>query len=456
MSGSSFHDTIVALATPQGVGALAVIRLSGPEAIAIGQKAFKGKLLSEADPNTIHYGHIVDDGALIDEVLVAVFRAPQSFTREDSLEVSCHGSPFIAKEIIKVLLKCGARLAGPGEFTKRAFLNGRFDLAQAEAVADLINAETDNARQAALNQMRGGFSRQLSLLREELVHFASLVELELDFSEEDVEFASRGDLRKLIERIQYYLRGLIQSFDQGNVIKNGIPTVIAGKPNAGKSTLLNILLNEERAIVSDIPGTTRDVIEDEMILDGIVFRFIDTAGLRETEDAIEAIGVGRTRERMKKASLILYMFDLSNTTLAEIQEEERELEMLGKPIIKVGNKLDKAPDQLVQELLKHDFVFISASHRIHVDELKQKLVQRFHVEKVKMGDVLVTNLRHFQNLSETNATLDRVLYGMDNKVTGDLLAMDIRQALHYLGEITGAITTEDLLENIFSKFCIGK
>ncbi len=337
------QDTIVALATAQGISAIAVIRLSGKDCFTIAQKVFQGKRLEDQPTHTLHFGNLRDGDHLIDEVLISIFKEPNSFTKENSVEISCHGSPVIVKEIIKALLKHGARLAEPGEFTKRAFLNGRFDLAQAEAVADLITAETDNARQAALNQMRGGFSREINTLREELIHFASLIELELDFGEEDVEFAKRDDLNRLIKRIQAYLQALIQSFDQGNVIKNGVPTVIAGKPNAGKSTLLNTLLNEDRAIVSDIPGTTRDVIEDEIVIGGINFRFIDTAGLRETQDVIEAIGVERTRERMKKASLIIYLFDLSVTTFEEIQQEEDGLKALGIPYIKVGNKLDKAP-----------------------------------------------------------------------------------------------------------------
>ncbi len=450
------NDTIVALATAQGLSAIAVIRLSGENAIAITQKVFQGKNLLEQPSHTVHFGLLRDGNKTIDEVLVTIFKAPNSFTKENSTEISCHGSPVIVKEIIKVLLKNGARLAEPGEFTKRAFLHGRFDLAQAEAVADLINAETDNARQAALNQMRGGFSKEISNLREELIHFASLIELELDFGEEDVEFAKRDDLQKLIKRIQAYLLPLIQSFDEGNVIKNGVPTVIAGKPNAGKSTLLNTLLNEEKAIVSDIPGTTRDVIEDEMVLGGINFRFIDTAGLRETQDVIEAIGVERTRDRMKKASLIIYLFDLTQTTLAEIISEEEHLASLGIPYIKVGNKVDKADPALVEELKKHDFIFISASHKTNIAALKDKILASFQVKTVKAGDVLVTNLRHYQNLLQTNEALDRVLESMYNGVTGDFLAMDIRQSLHYLGEITGTITTDDLLDNIFSKFCIGK
>ena len=332
---SPVDDTIIALASAQGISAIAVIRLSGKDSIHITQQLFKGKNLESQPSHTVHLGTIEEDGKSIDEVLVTIFKEPNSFTRENSVEISCHGSPFIVKQLIKAFLHAGARLAGPGEFTKRAFLHGRFDLAQAEAVADLINAETDNARQAAINQMRGGFSKEIKHLRDELIHFASLIELELDFGEEDVEFAGRKDLSDLVNRIMNYLHILIQSFDEGNVIKNGIPTVIAGKPNAGKSTLLNALLNEEKAIVSDIPGTTRDVIEDEITLGGISFRFMDTAGLRETTDVIESLGITRTRESMKKASLILYMFDLSNTNLKELEAEENELKSLGLSLIHI-------------------------------------------------------------------------------------------------------------------------
>jgi tRNA modification GTPase len=449
-------DTIVALATAQGISAIAVIRLSGDDSIKIVSQIFKGKNLAEQPTHTVHLGTLNDGDKIIDEVLVSLYKEPNSFTKENSVEISCHGSPVIVKEIIKILIRHGARLAQPGEFTKRAFLHGRFDLAQAEAVADLINAETDNARQTALNQMRGGFSKEINRLREELIHFASLIELELDFGEEDVEFAKREDLRNLILKIQSYLVSLIESFDQGNVIKNGVPTVIAGKPNAGKSTLLNILLNEERAIVSEIPGTTRDVIEDEMILGGINFRFIDTAGLRETKDVVEAIGVERTREQMKKASLIIYLFDLAESNEAEINEEIAGLKLLGLPYIKVGNKLDKANPKLVSKLKKEDFIFISAANKTNIEELKDKVLSHFHISAVRTGDVLVTNLRHYHSLRQTNDALDRVLKGMSEGITGDFLAMDIRQALHYLGEITGTITTDDLLDNIFSKFCIGK
>ncbi|MFN3840243.1 MAG: tRNA uridine-5-carboxymethylaminomethyl(34) synthesis GTPase MnmE [Cyclobacteriaceae bacterium] len=455
MLNTILNDTIIAPATPQGISAIAVVRLSGKNSISLVQQVFRGNDLTTAPSHTIHFGTIRDGDRIIDEVLVSVFREGTSYTSENSVEISCHGSPVVVKEIINLLINKGARLAEPGEFTKRAFLNGRFDLAQAEAVADLIHSETENARQAAINQMRGGFSREINRLREELIHFASLIELELDFGEEDVEFAKREDLKKLVITIQTYLRSLIQSFDQGNVIKNGVPTVIAGRPNAGKSTLLNVLLNEERAIVSDIPGTTRDVIEDEIILGGINFRFIDTAGLRETTDTIEALGVERTRERMKKASLILYLIDLTNTTLESIDAEEKELIELKIPYLLIGNKIDKA-DQSLVEKLQHKAVMISASQHTHIDLLKKQIVSLFHIDKIKTGDVLVTNVRHYQNLIQTNESLHRVLHGLEKGVTGDFLAMDIRQALHYLGEITGAITTDDLLDTIFSKFCIGK
>ena len=449
------EETIVALATPQGISAIAIVRLSGENSIQLTQQIFKGKDLTLQPSHTLHFGSIVDGDKSIDEVLVSIFKEPNSFTKENSIEISCHGSMVIVKAIIKLLLKQGARLAQPGEFTKRAFLNGRFDLAQAEAVADLIHAETDNARQAALNQMRGGFSKEIQHLREELIHFASLIELELDFGEEDVEFAKRDDLRKLILRIQGYLGSLIQSFDHGNVIKNGVPVVIAGKPNAGKSTLLNALLNEERAIVSEIAGTTRDVIEDEMLLGGINFRFMDTAGLRETVDVIEAMGVQRTHDSMKKASLILYLFDLSKTTLEEIAQEEKSIQSLNIPYLKIGNKLDQASPVLLKKL-DAEFILISASAKTNIAILKEKIVARFQVKEIKQGDIVVTNLRHYQNLMQTNNSLNHVLRGMNEGTTGDLLAMDIRQALHYLGEITGTISSDDLLANIFSKFCIGK
>lgn len=455
MSAHFQEDTIIALATPHGVSGLAVIRLSGKDAIRITQQLFKGKKLEDQPSHTIHVGTLGIEKP-IDEVMVSLFKEPNSFTKENSIEISCHGSPIVIREIIKLFLSHGVRLAEPGEFTKRAFLNGRFDLAQAEAVADLIHAENDNARQAALNQMRGGFSKEIKHLREELIHFASLIELELDFGEEDVEFAGRKDLVALVEKIQAYIARLITSFDQGNVIKNGIPTVIAGKPNAGKSTLLNALLNEEKAIVSEIPGTTRDVIEDEITLGGVTFRFMDTAGLRDTQDAIEAIGVSRTRDRMKNASLILYIFDLSDTSLEEIKREEADLKTLSIPFIKVGNKLDKASKELINSIDNQDFILISAASKVNLELLKEKILSQFTIHEVKQGDVLVTNLRHYQKLTETQQALDRVMNGLHSGITGDFLAMDIRQSLFHLGEITGEITSDDLLANIFANFCIGK
>lgn len=452
------HDTIIALATPQGVSAIAVIRLSGTEAIRITNQVFKGKDLEKVDTHTIHFGTIRNgEGKVVDEVLVSVFREPRSFTKENVIEISCHGNQYIVSQIIKLLLAKGARLAKAGEFTQRAFLHGQFDLAQAEAVADLINADSEASHKAALDQMRGGFSLKIKQLREELIHFASMIELELDFGEEDVEFADRDDLKKLVDELMVTIHPLIDSFDLGNVIKNGVPTVIAGKPNAGKSTLLNVLLNEEKAIVSDIPGTTRDFIEDEINIGGVNFRFIDTAGLRETTDAIESIGVERTKQQMEKAALIIYLFDLSTEKTVDILREVNRLENQGTPFIAVGNKLDQADQKVLKALDKQKrFIFISAAQHQRIEELKDKLLETVNLDSFKTGDTVVTNLRHYDNLAKTRDALNAVLKGLDNQVTGDFLAMDIRQALHYLGEITGEITTDDLLANIFSKFCIGK
>lgn len=457
LSYSQFDDTIVALATPQGIGAIAIIRLSGKEAIAIANKVFHGKDLEKAPSHTIHFGTIREHREVIDEVLASVFVAPKSFTKENVVEISCHGSAYIIKRIINVLLANGARLAKPGEFTKRAFLNGQFDLAQAEAVADLISSDSAAAHHAALSQMRGGFSSDIKALREQLIHFASMIELELDFGEEDVEFANRDDLVQLVTNLKTVINQLIKSFDLGNVIKNGVPTVIAGKPNAGKSTLLNALLKEEKAIVSDIPGTTRDSIEDEINIEGVVFRFIDTAGIRETTDVIEALGVQRTHSKMKEASLILYLFDLGSETITDINQEINKLENLGKPFIPIGNKLDKAPEGLVSQLREDPrVVFISASRQDHLDDLKERILEQVHLKGFKASDTIVTNARHFESLLKTSQALDDVLNGIHTGVTGDFLALDIRQALHHLGEITGEVTTDDLLANIFSKFCIGK
>lgn len=450
-------DTIVALSTASGVGAIAVIRLSGKEALSIANSAFKGTDLEAQESHTAHFGTIRDGNRILDEVVATLFIAPKSFTRENVVEFSCHGSPFIVQEIIKLLLQQGARLAKPGEFTQRAFLNGQFDLAQAEAVADLINADSAASHQAALSQMRGGFSAEIKQLREQLVHFASMIELELDFGEEDVEFADRDDLKKLTRDLLKVIAPLIASFDLGNALKNGVPTVIAGKPNVGKSTLLNVLLNEEKAIVSDIAGTTRDVIEDEVNLGGINFRFIDTAGLRTATDKIEAIGIERTQEQMKKASLIIYLIDLSEGTIEELMQAQDELVELGIPYFIVGNKVDQAKPELQEAVKKiKGSILISAGNRENIEALKSRILEATQLDNFQAGDTVVTNLRHFDSLTQTSSSLQSVLQGLDNQITGDFLAMDIRQALHFLGEITGEITTDDLLANIFGKFCIGK
>lgn len=450
-------DTIVALSTPEGIGAIAVIRLSGKDAIQICNQVFRGKDLTKKDSHTLHFGTIRDGDKVLDEVVVSLFKAPHSFTKENVVEISCHGSPYIVRQIIQLLLKNGARLATEGEFTKRAFVNGQFDLAQAEAIADLIASDSEIAHRTALNQMRGGFSQEIKDLRAQLVHFASMIELELDFVEEDVEFASRDELKKLVEDILVVINRLVDSFHLGNVIKNGIPTVIVGKPNVGKSTLLNALLNEEKAIVSDIPGTTRDFIEDEINLGGINFRFIDTAGLRETTDKVEAIGVERTYAKMKQASLIIFLFDLKHEHITEIQKEINRLENLGIPFIKVGNKIDEANPDLLQTLKNiPDIVYISAEKKENLEVLKGKVMELVDLNKFKTSGTIITNVRHYESLIKTRESLQDVLTGLDTGITHDFLAQDIRHALHYLGEITGEISTDDLLGNIFSKFCIGK
>ncbi|RNI26495.1 tRNA uridine-5-carboxymethylaminomethyl(34) synthesis GTPase MnmE [Rufibacter latericius] len=451
-------DTIVALATASGHGAIAIIRLSGPEAISIVQRVFKGKNLEKQASHTLHFGTIRDGEKILDEVVVSLFKGPSSYTKEDVVEVSCHGSPYITEQLLKLFLRHGARLAEPGEFTKRAFLNGQFDLAQAEAVADLIASDSALTHQVAMKQMRGGFSQEIKGLRAQLIHFASMIELELDFSEEDVEFADREALRRLIASLQRLISDLLQSFEMGNVLKNGVPTVIAGKPNAGKSTLLNALLNEEKAIVSDIPGTTRDVIEDEANIGGIRFRFIDTAGLRETLDTVEAIGVARTKEQLRKAAVVLYLFDVTSTSPTELQEELNALDLPQVPYLLLANKKDLATaEQLAAFASQENVVFLSAGTKVGLDDLKQALLDQVNANEAMTGDrTIVTNLRHFQSLKKTDDALLEVLQGLDSGLTGDWLAADIRRCLFYLGEITGEITTDDLLDNIFTKFCIGK
>jgi tRNA modification GTPase len=450
------NQTIVALATPNGIGAIGVIRLSGPDAITIANSVFNGKDLTKQASHTIHFGGIADGDMMLDEVLVSLFIAPRSYTRENVVEISCHGSAYIIESIIKLLIKKGARSAKPGEFTLRAFLNGQLDLSQAEAVADLIASNSKASQQVALNQLRGGFSTQLQILRDQLVQFASLIELELDFAEEDVEFANRDQLKNLIRQINTVIVKLISSFELGNVIKNGVNTVIAGRPNAGKSTLLNALLNEERAIVSHIPGTTRDTIEEVLNINGINFRLIDTAGIREATDAIEQIGVQRTMEKISQSALLIYVYDASAITLEELNQDIASLQKPGITMISVANKIDLLNSEEIAALPHtQSEVVISAKEKFHIDDLKHKIYHLAIKEKLTGDETLVTNIRHLEALQKTEEALTRVMAGIDN-VTSDFLSMDIKQALHYLGEITGAVTTDDLLENIFSKFCIGK
>ncbi|HVW94346.1 MAG TPA: tRNA uridine-5-carboxymethylaminomethyl(34) synthesis GTPase MnmE [Mucilaginibacter sp.] len=455
------NDTIVALATPSGTGAIGVIRLSGPDAITIANCVFKGRDLTCQSSHTIHFGSVVDEGVVLDEVLMSLFVAPRSYTRDNVVEISCHGSNYIIESIIRLLIKKGARSATAGEFTLRAFLNGSLDLSQAEAVADLIASNSKASQQIALNQLRGGFSSQLQSLREQLVQFASLIELELDFAEEDVEFANRTQLTKLITEINSVVSSLIRSFELGNAIKQGVNTVIAGRPNAGKSTLLNALLNEERAIVSHIAGTTRDTIEEVLNINGISFRLIDTAGIREATDTIEQIGVARTMEKISQSALLIYMYDVSSLSESELKDDIKSLQKPGIKILAVANKTDllKNDGFALPDLSEIDddikMIGISAREKLNIEELKSTIYNAAIKQKLGSDETLVTNVRHLEALQKTYDALERVLQGM-NSVTSDFLSMDIKQALHYLGEITGAVTTDDLLENIFNKFCIGK
>lgn len=458
-------DTISALATAHGTAAIAVIRLSGTKAIAIAEKVFRTKKLlpkklSDQPGNTVHFGVIADGDYVLDEVLVTLFRAPHSFTGEDVVEISCHGSMFIQQQLLLLLDKHGSRPAYPGEFTMRAFMNGKMDLSQAEAIADLVCSMSATSHQVAMEQMRGGFSSKIKILREHLVNFASLIELELDFSEEDVEFANRADLQNLLLTIEKLVRRLLDSFEVGNVIKNGIPVAIVGKPNAGKSTLLNVLLEEERAIVSDIPGTTRDTIEDEITIDGILYRFIDTAGLRHTTDAIESMGVSRSYDKIRESSIVLYIFDVHEMTRGELNLELAELKKHitgNQQLVLIGNQIDRMDMNEVQKEFEGlDILFLSAKEHLYIDDLKLKLVALFDKSTVNVRETIVTNVRHADALRHTLAAIERILSGLNNNIPGDLLAQDIREALHHLGEITGEVTTDELLGNIFGKFCVGK
>lgn len=462
--------TIAAIATSPGVGAIAVIRISGVEAIKICEKLFvptkKGKKLSNEPAYTIHHGKIVDKDKVIDHVLVSLFKAPHSYTGEDVLEISCHGSTLIQQQILELLIANGATYAQPGEFTLRAFLNGKMDLSQAEAVADLISSSSEAARRVAIDQMRGGFSNQLKLLRDQLLHFISLIELELDFSEEDVEFANREQLKKLVDDIYSHTSKLLESFKLGNVIKSGVPVTIAGKPNVGKSTLLNRLLNDDKAIVSDIAGTTRDSIEDTVNLNGINFRFVDTAGLRETTDTIEALGIERTYIKISQAIIVLMLTDARESIedlIGNVTDVHEKLRDNQKMIILV-NKADLVdPFHLksVESALHSRFsnaktIIFSAKHGTNLKLLENELVSDYSHSISNFESVVVTNARHYESLLKAKENLERVSEGILSNLSSDLLAMDIRQVLHFIGEITGEITTDEILGSIFSKFCIGK
>jgi tRNA modification GTPase len=454
---ASWDDTIVALATAHGVSAIGVIRLSGPRSVAIVDGLFPSKDLSAQAPNTLHVGFLKDGDVVLDEVVVSLFRAPRSYTGEDVVELSCHGSPYIQERIIQTCITRGARLAKPGEFTQRAFLRGKLDLTQAEAVADLIASNSAAAHHTAIRNIRGGFSEVLKNLREELITFSALIELELDFSQEDVEFADRTQLRSLILRISDTVSQLLESFRLGNVIRNGVGIAIVGKPNAGKSTLLNTLLNENRAIVSEIAGTTRDTIEEVLNIDGILFRLIDTAGIRESTDVIEAIGVERSLEKMRTADLVLYLFDVSTETPAELEAAVHRLSGVNGNYLLIGSKSDLlSEDVLAERYAGLDVLYLSARTHHHVDALKQRLVDKVLQGHVGGESVIVTNARHYAALQQVASSLADIRKGMDEMIPGDLLALDIRRCLHYLGEITGAVTNEDQLDYIFSKFCIGK
>ncbi|WP_304198051.1 tRNA uridine-5-carboxymethylaminomethyl(34) synthesis GTPase MnmE [Flavobacterium alvei] len=467
------HDSIVALATPSGAGAIAIIRISGEEAITIGNTVFqsiKGKDLTQQKSHTLHLGHIVDGNKTLDQVLISIFKGPNSYTGENTIEISCHGSTYIQQQIIQLLLRKGCRMANPGEFTLRSFLNGKMDLSQAEAVADLISSDNEASHQIAMQQMRGGFSNEIAKLREELLNFASLIELELDFAEEDVEFADRTQFWELLNRIEFVLKRLIDSFAVGNVIKNGIPVAIVGEPNVGKSTLLNALLNEERAIVSHIAGTTRDTIEDELVIGGISFRFIDTAGIRETKDLVESIGIQKTFEKIEQAQVVLYLVDgcllsvdgkLDNLLVA-INKTQNQYPQ--KPILVIINKKDLLSEELINAIdtklttnnQQPTTIYISAKEKLGVDELKNQLLSFVNTGALRNNETIVTNTRHYDSLLKALDEIQKVKFGLETNLSSDLIALDIREALYQFGLITGQVSNDELLGNIFANFCIGK
>lgn len=463
------QDTICAIATAQG-GAIGSIRVSGPEAITITSRIFtpakSGKLLSEQKPYTLTFGRIYNGEEMIDEVLVSLFRAPHSYTGEDSTEITCHGSSYILQQVMQLLIKNGCRMAQPGEYTQRAFLNGKMDLSQAEAVADLIASSSATTHRLALSQMRGGFSKELTTLREKLLNFTSMIELELDFSEEDVEFADRSALRRLADEIEEVIARLANSFSVGNVIKNGVPVAIIGETNAGKSTLLNVLLNEDKAIVSDIHGTTRDVIEDTVNIGGITFRFIDTAGIRETSDTIESLGIERTFQKLDQAEIVLWMIDSADAISQLTLLSDKILPRCEhKQLILVFNKVElineTQKNELASQFSEHigseiESIFISAKQRLHTDELQQRLVAAAHLPTVTQNDVIVTNVRHYEALTRALDAIHRVQEGLDANISGDFLSQDIRECIFHLSDIAGEVTNDMVLQNIFAHFCIGK
>ncbi len=460
--------TICAVTTGRGGGAVSMIRLSGDQSISITDSIFQSpkanKKLSEQKANTLHFGRIVNAGTVLDEVVVSLYRAPHSYTGEDVIEITCHGSVYVQQQLLQLLIRKGARYAKPGEFTQRAFMNGKMDLSQAEAVADLVASSSGAAHKVAMNQMRGGFSDELMKLREQLLNFTSMVELELDFSEEDVEFADRKQLYDLASNVEKTINGLANSFQLGNVIKNGIPVAIIGETNVGKSTLLNTLLNEEKAIVSEIEGTTRDVIEDVMNIDGIAFRFIDTAGIRDTTDKIETLGIERTFRKIEQADIVLLLVDLTRDYSQGLENLKLIRQKIkNQKLIIVGNKTDQKTDEEV-ELFRQQFkpgereslLCISAKGKQHIDELKDLLTDTINLSSVDNNEVIITNVRHYEALNSALEAIHRVLEGLDAHISGDFLSQDIRECIHYLGEITGQITNDEILGNIFSHFCIGK
>ena len=459
------QDTIVALASPSGSGAIAVIRVSGTEAISICKSVFlsiSSKDISKQKSHTLHLGHIIDGEKVIDQVLLSIFKGTNSYTGENTIEISCHGSIYIQQQIIQLLLRKGCRMANAGEFTLRSFLNGKMDLSQAEAVADLISSDNEASHQIAMQQMRGGFSNEIRELRQELLNFASLIELELDFAEEDVAFADRSQFKDLLNRIEFVLKRLIDSFAVGNVIKNGIPVAIVGEPNVGKSTLLNALLNEERAIVSEIAGTTRDTIEDELVIGGIGFRFIDTAGIRETEDVVETIGIRKTFEKIEQAQVVMFLFDSSEYKVSglklKVELEKIRNQFPLKPLVIIGNKADKLSENENQNIKSQipEIMLLSAKENSGVEELKNQLLSFVNTGALRNNETIVTNTRHYDSLLKALDEIQKVKYGLETYLSSDLMAIDIREALYHFGMITGEVTNEELLGNIFANFCIGK